>query len=101
MKSIEAAIKKYPQEFMDSINARSRTTPSETNRLQHLALYEAIGEENWEEVHKILCSRYSAGPLTGVVYCLESYSDIENEAWHEICKLFEDDAIIALPEDEE
>lgn len=101
MKSIEAAIKKFPQEFMTTIEARSQTTPNETNRLQHLAMYEAIGEENWDEVHEILCSRYSAGPLTGVVYCLETYSGIENEAWHEICALFEADAIVALPEDNE
>ena len=94
MKTILEAIQQYPEQFIDTINARANTTPSETNRFNHLIMASLIREEDWYEVvPRLLHSSYRK-PLEGVVTCLTRYSDMEHETFWEIFELFEEGKIV-------
>lgn len=94
MNSIEEAIKKFPVEFQYTISGRAHTTPSEVNRVNHVALNAAISLEKWDNVREILELPEYQAPLHGVVYCLASYSDISKRNWCKICKLLDDGKIV-------
>lgn len=92
--TILEAIKDNQVQFISTCLARSKTTPSHLNRINHTEMAEAINTENWDKVEGLLSSSIYRGPLEGVVYCLPDYSDIEGEIWHSIVDLFENDKII-------
>lgn len=88
MLTILEAIKKYPDEFEITILARSRTTPSDQNRANHLALALAISYKAWDAVKSILEKPNYHRPLEGVIYCLNNYSSIDSSVHHVIVDLF-------------
>lgn len=93
MNTILDAIKMYPQQFIDTCYARSQTTPSSTNKTDHLFMVHYIEREMWDFVADILKDPQYHKALKGVVLCLSQYSDIEGELWHEIVKLYEEGKI--------
>lgn len=70
------AMQEYPQHFMATAMGRSHTTPSPTNRENHLNLVNAIGTRNWDIVKQIIQKPEYRKPFNGVVVCLGSYSDM-------------------------
>ena len=94
MKTILEAIQQYPDQFIDTINARAATTPSEDNRFNHLIMSSLIREEDWYEVAPRLLHSSYRKPLKGVIFCLDTYSEIDNTVWHEIVNLFEEGKIV-------
>lgn len=94
MKSILEAIKLYPQEFIDTLEARANTTPNETNRINHLALQHAIVVEDWQHVEEVILDPWYHKPLGGVIFCLDRYSDTDNTVWKEVVKLFKEGKIV-------
>jgi len=94
MKTILEAIQLYPQQFIDTCNARANTTPSEINKILHLHTAEMIKLANWVTVQERLFDSDYQKPLEGVIFCLKMYSNIENKTWHEICNLFEEGKLV-------
>lgn len=89
MERLLEQVKKYPTDFQIAIAARSKTTPSEVNRANHIALYTHIGLEEWDEALAVMSKPEYRRPLEGVVYCLEAYSGMDKQTWHEICNLLD------------
>lgn len=83
MLTVLEAIKKYPDQFEITILARSRTTPSDQNRANHLALALAISYKAWDAVKSILDDPKYHRPLEGVIYCLNMHSIIDS-AVHQV-----------------
>ncbi|CAL9966464.1 hypothetical protein VPHF99_0113 [Vibrio phage F99] len=94
MKTILEAIQQYPDQFIDTINARANTTPSETNKFNHLMMSSLIQKQNWYTVSERLSHNNYRKPLEGVIFCLDTYSEIDNTTWHEIVNLFEEGKIV-------
>ncbi|AUR93535.1 hypothetical protein NVP1187O_222 [Vibrio phage 1.187.O._10N.286.49.F1] len=99
MKTILEAIQQYPDQFIDTINARANTTPSEANKINHRFLSHWIKMEEWEYVTTLLkdptySSLTVSSPLEGVICCLSRYSDMERETFWEIFELLEEGKIV-------
>lgn len=94
MKTIFEAIKKFPNQFKSTVCARFLSTPNITNAKNHNLLAMAIELEDWDSVKTILELDVYRKPLEGVVYCLETYSDIDNKDWLYIVELFEENKIV-------
>jgi hypothetical protein len=94
MNTILDAIKMYPQQFIDTCYVRSQSTPSPLNKNNHLFLAEKIKENDWGMVEDKLTRAAYSKLLKGVILCLERYSDIDNETWHEIVKLYEEGKLV-------
>ncbi|MGL4521459.1 MAG: hypothetical protein ACRCWQ_02740 [Bacilli bacterium] len=94
MESVLEAIKTLKPEFISTIHCRSMTTPSERNRRNHQDLMLAVMKEKWGDVTRIITLPEYHEPLGGVVYCLQSYSDIKSADWHKICSLYENGDIL-------
>ena len=94
MKTIFEAIKKFPNQFKSTVGARFLSTPNINNAKNHNLLAMAIELEDWDSVKTILELDVYRKPLEGVVYCLETYSDIDNEDWLYIVELFEENKIV-------
>jgi hypothetical protein len=90
MKTLLEAIQQYPEQFISTCRARANTTPSSENRVNHQLMAIFIDDENWDKVSEILEADYYRKPLEGVVFCLDTYSEIDNNAWEEIIDLFEE-----------
>lgn len=88
MLTVLEAIKQYPQYFQLSCLGRSRTTPSDVNRKNHIDLAAAIEVKAWDEVKNILDKPQYYKPLEGVIYCLGDYSSIDNSVHHVIVDMF-------------
>lgn len=88
MNTLLDAIKLYPAQFINTLNSRARTTPSEVNKSNHMLLALNIEAGHWDRVEHILNLPQYQQPLEGVVYCLSNYSDIEGEVWYNIVDLF-------------
>lgn len=93
MKSVLEIIKENPSYFIGSCLNRSRTTPSNTNRANHIALSDFIDTENWEEVKNLISSPEYNRPLEGVILVAESVG-LPNKAWHEAYDAWEAGKII-------
>lgn len=87
MKTLLDAIKKYPQIWIDTLEMRSGTTPSFTNKTKHQMLLSAIFLCEWDIVESILADEHYRKPLEGVVACLNRYNDFDNETFHSIIEL--------------
>lgn len=94
MNTIFEAIQKFPNQFKSTVCCRSKSTPSLTNAKNHNLLSMAIELEDWDSVKVILELDVYRKPLEGVVYCLETYSDIDSEDWLYIVGLFEENKIV-------
>jgi len=94
MNTILDAIKMYPQQFIDTCYVRSQTTHNKDNAFLQLLMIEFIKYERWVGVEGMLSGKTYLKPLEGVIFCLERYSDIDNETWHEIVKLFEEGKLV-------
>ena len=94
MKTILEAIQQYPDQFIDTINARANTTPNEFNKANHQVLAQWIKMEMWNPVGELLEDPMYYLPLEGVLACLTRYSDMEREAFWEIFELFEEGKIV-------
>lgn len=89
MKTVLEAIQQYPQHFIDTLKVRADTTPSYDNRVDHLLMAVFISDEDWEGVGNLLQDPWYQKPLEGVIYCLDRYSDIDNNVWRQIVEIFE------------
>lgn len=94
MKSILEAIKLYPQEFIDTLEARANTTPNEFNRDNHNVMITAIASKDWQQVQETITDSWYQKPLEGVIFCLDRYSDIDNTVWKEVVKLFKEGKMV-------
>ena len=94
MKTILEAIQQYPDQFIDTINARANTTPSEANKINHRFLSHWIKMEMWNLVGELLEDPLYHSPLSGVITCLTRYSDMERETFWEIFELLEEGKIV-------
>lgn len=81
MKTILEAIKLYPQKFIDTLQRRADTTPSEVNRENHLSLVSYIEQEDDLCIVLQLLDPTYYNPLEGVIFCLERYSGIDKDVW--------------------
>lgn len=89
MKTVLEAIQQYPQQSIDTLKARAERTPSSDNRINHLLMAVFISDGDWEEVSNLLQDPWYQKPLEGVIYCLDRYSDIDNNVWRQIVEVFE------------
>jgi len=94
MKTLLEAIQQYPEPFISTLQARANTTPNPTNRSLHLTLADCIELHMWVEVEDIIQLQKYRKPLEGVVYCLDRYSEIDNNVWHQIVDLFEQEKFV-------
>ena len=94
MKTILEAIQQYPEQFISTCRARANTTPSSENKTNHLSVAMFIKMEEWEAVSSMITSNAYRKPLDGVIFCLDTYSEIDNAVWHEIVNLFEEGKIV-------
>lgn len=92
MNSILEAIKLYPQEFIDTLEARANTTPNETNRINHLALQHAIAVKDWQHVGEVILDPWYHKPLEGVVFCLNMDYDFSEK--NKIINLFKEEKFV-------
>lgn len=92
MKTLLEAIKQYPEEFISTCKARANTTPSQTNRFNHLSLSLAIKLEDWDSVSEILLESGYRKPLEGVVFCLNM--DYDHSTKSEIIDLFNEGKLV-------
>ena len=86
--SLLEAIKNNPNAFVLTCLARSKTTPSHVNMVNHLDMADAINVNNWKKVEDLLTSPTYRKPLDGVIYCLSHYSDIDSQTHSDIVDLF-------------
>lgn len=54
MNTLLDAIKLYPQQFINTLNSRARTTPIEINKSNHMLLALNIEAGQWDRVEHIL-----------------------------------------------
>lgn len=94
MKTLLEAIQTYPEQFISTLQARADTTPSDTNREIHLHMADMIMLGNWVTVRERLFDIDYRKPLEGVVFCLDRYSDIDNNVWHQIVELFNEEKFV-------
>ncbi len=94
MKTLLEAIQQYPDQFISTLEARANTTPNPTNRSVHLTLADCIDLRMWNEVEDIIQLVKYRKPFEGVIYCLDSYSEIDNTVWHEVVDLFEQERFV-------
>ena len=94
MKTLLEAIQAHPEQFISTIEARADTTPSEVNKTNHLFMAHWIKMEMWEFVGELLTDLMYRKPLEGVVFCLDRYSDIDNNVWHLIVDLFNEEKFL-------
>ena len=94
MKTILEAIQQYPEQFISTCRARANTTPSEENKSNHLLMALNIASGDWSRVEHLLNHKGYCKPLEGVIFCLDTYSEIDNIVWHEIVNLFEEGKIV-------
>lgn len=84
MKTLLQYIQENPVHFINTCYARSKTTPSEENRKNHLNLMLCIERSMWGEVEAIINTKSYQRPLQGVLVCLKTYSNIDDEVYSEI-----------------
>lgn len=77
-------IKLYPEAFSRTAEMRSITTPSATNRSNHILLSEAIDSQDWDTVERVINLPEYQSPLDGVIACLIGYSHLDMETCTEI-----------------
>lgn len=94
MKTLLEAIQQYTDQFISTLQARANTTYSNTNKGLHLLMNTHIVHEDWDSVKGLLMDEWYHKPLKGVVYCLDTYSEIEREVWFNIVELFENGDIV-------
>lgn len=94
MNTILEAIQQYPEQFISTCRARANTTPSEENRTNHLVLSIAVNLEAWDQVEEILNIPSYRKPLEGVVFCLDTYSEIDRHVWSQIVDLFKEGKVV-------
>ncbi|CAH9013595.1 conserved hypothetical protein [Vibrio phage 424E50-1] len=94
MKTLLEAIQTYPEQFISTLHARANTTPSAVNRMTHETLADSIELGLWENVIDIIQLQNYRKPLEGVVFCLDRYSDIDNNVWHQIVDLFNEEKFV-------
>lgn len=94
MNTLLEAIQEYPEQFISTCSARANTTPSVKNRVNHYFMEYYIKLGMWEGVTELLKDSSYRKPLEGVVYCLDSYSEIDNNVWHQIVDLFNEGKIV-------
>ena len=92
--TILEAIKNNQAHFVSTCLARSKTTPSHVNLVNHLEMAEAINTKNWHKVEDLLISDEYKKPLEGVIYCLSRYSGIDHETQHNIVDLLNNNQIV-------
>ncbi len=94
MKTLLEAIQTYPEQFISTLEARADTTPCEDNKTNHLYLCCYISLNLWKEVEHLILKLEYRKPLEGVVFCLDRYSDIDNNVWHQIVDLFNEEKFV-------
>ncbi len=94
MKTLLEAIQTYPEQFISTLYARADTTHSEVNRMTHETLADSIELGLWENVEDIIQLGNYRKPLEGVIFCLDRYSDIDNNVWHQIVDLFNEEKLV-------
>ncbi len=88
MKTLLEAIQAHPEQFISTLKARADIMSSATNRDIHLHMADMIMLGNWVTVGERLFDTDYGKPLEGVIFCLDKYSDIDNNVWHQIVDLF-------------
>lgn len=78
MKTLLDYIKQYPDAFCYTAERRSETTPSPTNRMNHIIFAEAIANEDWNIVEELINLPEYRKPLDGVIACLINYSALDD-----------------------
>ena len=81
MKSVLQYIKENPDAFMGAAEARSHTTPSHTNMMNHQRLVGYIHSENWYEVEKLITDEFYYKPLMGVVMVADDSYGLDSDDW--------------------
>lgn len=94
MKTLLESIQQYPDQFISTLHARADTTPSEENKRNHILLAAYIAGRYWESVIAILQLITYRKPLEGVIFCLDRYSEIDNNVWHQIVDLFNQEKFV-------
>ncbi|AUR84763.1 hypothetical protein NVP1063O_096 [Vibrio phage 1.063.O._10N.261.45.C7] len=92
MNTLLKAIKQHPDAFIYTLQSRASTTPSESNKRNHMLLAAHIAGENWGGVSEIIQKpRYRSG-LEGVVICLNM--DYDYSIKSKIIELFEEGKLV-------
>ncbi len=94
MKTLLEAIQTYPEQFISTLEARADTTPCEANKTNHLFMAHWIKMEMWDCMEELLTDTMYRKPLEGVTFCLDRYSDIDNNVWHQIVDLFNEEKFV-------
>lgn len=92
MKTLLEAIKQHPDTFIYTLQSRASTTPSESNKRNHMLLAAHISGDNWEGVSEIIQKPQYRSGLEGVVFCLNM--DYDYSIKSKIIELFEEGKLV-------
>ncbi|CAH9013479.1 conserved hypothetical protein [Vibrio phage 277E43-1] len=92
MKTLLEAIQKHPDTFIYTLQSRASTTPSESNKRNHMLLAAYISGQDWEGVGEILLNPQYRNALDGVVICLNMDYDFTEK--NKIVSLFNEEKFV-------
>ncbi|CAH9013493.1 conserved hypothetical protein [Vibrio phage 249E41-1] len=92
MISLLEAIQKHPDTFIYTLQSRASTTPSKSNKRNHMLLAAYISEQDWEGVSEILLNSQYRSALRGVVICLNMDYDFTEKG--KIITLFTEERFV-------
>ncbi|AGH31880.1 hypothetical protein VPIG_00022 [Vibrio phage PWH3a-P1] len=94
MNTVLEAIQQNPECFISTLESRAMTTPSQQNKDNHTCLSIFIKYEKWDDVKEILLKGNYQQAFDGVVYCLSTYSGINNKVWHKVVDLWNEGKVV-------